>query len=248
EEVVLNVQGFVLRTALPPIISAGQLTKNPSTAKQSLVLTGLGCELFDRSVKAVIEFHSRLASHLPTDSLTSWKPLVVDQFLCLELSNRYVTPSHLAASYDSATFDESIDPFGLLRAKVIGQRTDDNIVLYYERILDHDKSYKYLVAKPVQVKVGHIVEAQVSFCAVPISKGRYMMLSKLRSVCILDQTIYKMLKTSAQGETKRLKRKIGYNVIQGSDDATQALKRMRLGQENSVVIGESEKDMVTDNM
>ncbi|KAI0085727.1 hypothetical protein BDY19DRAFT_896156, partial [Irpex rosettiformis] len=192
EELVLNVQGFVLRTALPPITSVAQLTKNPSTAKQSLVLTGLGCESFDRSVRAVIEFHSRFAGRLPTDCLASWKPMVDDQFLCLELSNRYVTPTHLAPSYDSATFDESIDPFGLLRAKVGGQRTEDNIVLYYERVTDGDKTYKYVACKPVQVKVGHVVEAQVSFCVVPISKGRYLMLCKLRSVCILDQTIYRV--------------------------------------------------------
>ncbi len=52
--------------------------------------------------------------------------------------------------------------------------------------------YQYVECNPVQIKVGHLVEVQVSFSVVPISKGRHLMLSKLRSVCILDQIVQKV--------------------------------------------------------
>ena len=49
--------------------------------------------------------------------------------------------------------------------------------------------YSYVKIAPTEIQVGNIVEAQVAFCAVPISKGRFKMLLKLRSVCILDRTV-----------------------------------------------------------
>ena len=110
------------------------MTKNPSAAKQSLVLSGLGSDLFDKCAKAILEIHSRFATHLPNDSLESWKPLIDEEVICLELTNRYLTPDRLAAIYDTVPFDETIDLFGLLRGKAGGKRTEDNVVLYYERI------------------------------------------------------------------------------------------------------------------
>lgn len=61
-------------------------------------------------------------------------------------------------------------------------------------------SYQYVECSPVQIKVGHLVEVQVSFSVVPISKGRHLMLSKLRSVCILDQVVQKVRLTVASQE------------------------------------------------
>ena len=47
----------------------------------------------------------------------------------------------------------------------------------------------YIPSKPITVRVGQLVEVQASFCVVPITKGRYLMLSKLRSVCILNNQV-----------------------------------------------------------
>ncbi|KAI0083167.1 hypothetical protein BDY19DRAFT_861843, partial [Irpex rosettiformis] len=167
-----------------------RLRKNPMTAKQSLVLTGLGEKHFDNAVKAILELHSRFASHLPADSLQSWSPAKDEDMLCLELSNRYFTPDYLAEEYDIVSVDETIDPLGILQAKGAGgKHTEDNVVLYYERILDKNSKLVYVPCKPVLMKLGLLVEAQVSFCTVPISKGRFIMLSKLRSICILDNQV-----------------------------------------------------------
>ncbi|KAI0084090.1 hypothetical protein BDY19DRAFT_997941 [Irpex rosettiformis] len=137
EEFIFSLREYVVRANLPPITSSGQLTKNPMTAKQSLVLTGLGEKGFDNAVKAVIELQSRFASHLPVDSLQSWSPIKDEDKLCLELSNRYFTPDYLTTEYDTVSLDESIDPLEILRTKTTnGKHTEDNVVFYYEQLLD----------------------------------------------------------------------------------------------------------------
>ncbi|KAI0083288.1 hypothetical protein BDY19DRAFT_900527, partial [Irpex rosettiformis] len=217
-----------------------RLTKNPMTAKQSLVLTGLGEEQFDNAVKAVIELHSRFASHLPAESLQSWSPIKDEDTLCLELSNRYFTPDYLSKEYDSIPIDESIDPLGILRTKAVrGKHTEDNVVLYYERLLDKNNKCSYVSCKPILVKLGLLVEVQISFCTVPISKGRFVMLCKLRSVCILDDQdlnneAFERMKTAPRTTTKKLKRKVGYSLkAPESEDAMQALKKLRLDEEST---------------
>lgn len=39
------------------------------------------------------------------------------------------------------------------------------------------------------ISVGQLVEIQTSFVAVPRGKGKYKLVCKLRSVCVLDQSI-----------------------------------------------------------
>ena len=127
-----------------------RLTKNPLSVKQSVVLTGLGSEMFDKNAKAIIEIRSRFAAHLPDGVLETWKPLLDEDFICIELSNRYLTPDRLSHSYDSVPFDASIDPFGLLRDKEGGRRTEDNVVLYYERVRQLDRgAVTYDVLSPL---------------------------------------------------------------------------------------------------
>ncbi|KAI0083661.1 hypothetical protein BDY19DRAFT_998389 [Irpex rosettiformis] len=215
------------------------------TAKQSLVLTGLGEGHFDSAVKAIIELQSRFASHLPVDSLQPWSPIKDEDMLCLELSNRYFTPDYLAAGYDVVSIDESIDPLGILRAKAAsGKHTEDNVVLYYERLLDKNNKHIYVSCKPVLVKIGLLVEVQASFCTVPISKGRFVMLCKLRSICILDDQVYKDLtnevfermKTTAKDPLGKIKRKVGYSLATSkstdNQDTMQAMKKLRLDEES----------------
>ncbi|KAI0336886.1 hypothetical protein BDW22DRAFT_1349559, partial [Trametopsis cervina] len=69
EEVVVNLQGYILRCTLPPITRPEQLPKNVMAAKQSVILTGLGSELFDAAGRAVMEIHTYLASTLPDGCL-----------------------------------------------------------------------------------------------------------------------------------------------------------------------------------
>ena len=42
---------------------------------------------------------------------------------------------------------------------------------------------------PSSIKVGHMVEVQCGFCAIPVNRRKYRFLCKLRSVCILDRSV-----------------------------------------------------------
>ena len=52
-----------------------------------------------------------------------------------------------------------------------------------------NRSKIYTPCDPVTVKVGQLVEIQVSFCVVPVSKGKYVRLNKLRAICILSTQV-----------------------------------------------------------
>ena len=48
---------------------------------------------------------------------------------------------------------------------------------------------QYKKAHATAVSVGQLVEIQASFAAVPRGRGKYKMVCKLCSVCVLDQSI-----------------------------------------------------------
>lgn len=48
----------------------------------------------------------------------------------------------------------------------------------------------YVVStQPTEFELGHLVELQISVAVVPISNGRFKILNRLRSVCLLDRTV-----------------------------------------------------------
>ncbi len=57
------------------------------------------------------------------------------------------------------------------------------------QLLKSGSEQRYMPIKPVAIRPGQLVEAQVSFSIVPITKGRHIMLCKLRSVCILSKQV-----------------------------------------------------------
>ncbi|KAI0083770.1 hypothetical protein BDY19DRAFT_899792, partial [Irpex rosettiformis] len=236
EEVVFRVQGYITRVNLPPITREEQLTKNPSTAKQSLILTGLGCKEFDNSVRAVIEIHSKFASHLPVNSLQPWKPIVDNEQLCLEFANRYFTADYLASKYQTVSLNSMIDPIGLLTAQTKGDRhTEDNEVLYFEKITNDDGA-RYVSCNPIVFKPGILAEIQALLSVVPISKGRFLMLCKLRSVCLISRQTFESLKTPPKNDRKRLKRKVGYEGPNEEESTDQAMKKLKITAEQSNVM------------
>ncbi|KAI0083655.1 hypothetical protein BDY19DRAFT_899974, partial [Irpex rosettiformis] len=234
EEVVATLQGFMLRCNLPPITRNDQLPKNPLAVKQSVVLTDLGNKEFEAAARGVLEIHTLFASTLPDNSLVPWKPMKDGEFVCLEFSNRYFSLGRNSSS-GLIELDKDVDPLGILRARCpTGEHTEDNVVLYYEQHLDPESKEKaYVTCKPVRVRVGQLVEIQVSFCVVPIAKGRYTMLSKLRSVCILGNPIQEA--SQRLSPLKKTKRSVGYGTWERSvetESTTSAMKRLRLEDTN----------------
>ncbi|KAI0688792.1 hypothetical protein BC835DRAFT_1283984, partial [Cytidiella melzeri] len=222
EEVVVRLSGFVLRTNLPPITRIEQLPKNPYAARQSLTLTGLSLSNFDSNLRAVSEVHSYFADNLPNGALQPLKHNKDGGHSYLEVSNRYFTQEVDDMGYPDIAIDPYIDPHGILTSKVTtGRHTKENTVL----------KYVYNPCKPTAIIVGHIVEVQASFCSVPTSKGRFVMLMKLRSVCILDTSVLQ-----PTSPLKKVKCTVGYDTqTYDTDHPVAGMKRLRINAENDMV-------------
>lgn len=81
------------------------------------------------------------ASQLPAESLVPWTPIVDAGHQCLEFSNRYFSRSPLDMQ-NLAKFDHGIDPKGILAAlDVQGRYTEDNVVLYFEKVKGKTDTY-----------------------------------------------------------------------------------------------------------
>ncbi|KAI0337021.1 hypothetical protein BDW22DRAFT_1340590, partial [Trametopsis cervina] len=235
EEVVLSVQGYILRCSLPPVQRLEQLPKNVLAAKQSVVLTGLGSGVFDTMGRAVMEVHSYLASTLPDGSLQPWVPRKDEDCICLEFSNRYFTPLNNTDHQEGIPFSKTVDPNGVLgRYAMEMKHTEDNEVLYFERTSETSPTkYTYASCDPIGIRPGQLVELQVAFGTVPVSKGRHIMLSKLRSICVISRqvqdVIFNSFKTTPTSPLKRIKRNVGYVTSnEYGNQAARALKRLRL--------------------
>ncbi|KAI0084161.1 hypothetical protein BDY19DRAFT_898899, partial [Irpex rosettiformis] len=238
EEVVVSVQGYALRVNLPPVtrkdrqadIYIYSLPKNILSAKQSIVLTGLGAESFTKAAHAVLVIRSMFTANLPHDSLLPWTPIVDSGHQCLEFSNRYFSTSQFEG-LTAVDFDPAVDPKGILASlEVDGKHTDDNVVLYFERLSGkNNREGTYVTIKPVAIRPGTLVEVQTSFAVVPLTKGRYLMLNKLRSICILSKQVQDIPETSF----KRVKRSVGYSEdVSDTEDSQSALKRLRLDEKD----------------
>ncbi|KAI0086698.1 hypothetical protein BDY19DRAFT_894328, partial [Irpex rosettiformis] len=229
EEVVVTVQGYIVRCNLPPITRPDQIPKSPHTAKQSVVITDLGSPEFESSARAILQIHTLFGSTLPDDTLVPWKPMKDAEHICIEFANRYFKSKDDSES-PVIGLASDIDPMGLLVSRCPnGEHTEDNTVLYFERTTDHTTgNNNYTPCKPVVVRTGQLVEIQASFCVVPITKGRFIMLSKLRAVCILNTQVQDV--NIPMSPTKKTKRRVGYGQdgVAGTEETRMALKRLRI--------------------
>ncbi|KAL6301047.1 hypothetical protein BKA93DRAFT_709713, partial [Sparassis latifolia] len=222
EDAVLHVQGFLCKKDLPPIVQNdhSQDIRLPSKlfrATQSVKLMGLGSPTFAEAVKGVIAIHQLFAQHLDKGMLIPWSPIREHDELVLEFSNWYLSFMRDMEDDNEILIGNDIDPFGILRSRIRDETyLTNNVVQYFERITRLSGETSIVVIKPSVIQEGQLVELQVTFCTVPTSKGRMLMLSKLQSICILDcQVIMNSLVTPVL-PIPRVKCKIGYD----EDDST----------------------------
>ncbi|KAI0054297.1 hypothetical protein BV25DRAFT_1817240, partial [Artomyces pyxidatus] len=189
-EAVFEVQGVLLAFDLPPITSKSQIQPKPAWAKQSVKVVGLGAPEFDQAIAGIGAVHRKMSGLYKVDALQAWAAGRQAQFAELDFSNRYVTPHNLVRGQVASPFGAYIDPHDILATatKAIGLHVDDNIVLYYECLLI------FREIDPAVIRAGQIVQLQVSFSTVPMwgRKGMYRMVSKLRSVTILDRELHEV--------------------------------------------------------
>ena len=185
------------------------MAKHPENTQQLVRLTGLGTEPFELAAKGISQIRAVLGDSLQEDSLQSWSPARIRNHLVLTFTNRYFS-NERDGVYEVQDLSPSYDPLRLLRLAVPGGlHTVDNQVLYFERIktateglVEHillrarlvltfrlHRRFTHRSVLPSSIKVGHMVEVQCGFCAIPVNRRKYRFLCKLRSVCILDRSV-----------------------------------------------------------
>ena len=109
-------------------------------ARQTIRLTGLGYESFDKAIRVIYALEQLMTRSLPPNSCHSWAPSLFENFPTIDIGNRYFTQRSEVLVDDIASFSSAIDPHGIL-AHSGGDKyvhTMDNLVQYYERIKDNE--------------------------------------------------------------------------------------------------------------
>ena len=106
-------------------------------------------------MKAANEIYGQFDRQFSEGILESWasSPADVNNFPCLNLSNRYLTPANEAHGLEAVPFLKGVDPRGILENMMKGDgsityvQTEDNQVQYFSRKIDMGgnlKSVKHL--------------------------------------------------------------------------------------------------------
>ncbi|EPS99195.1 hypothetical protein FOMPIDRAFT_65033, partial [Fomitopsis schrenkii] len=174
EEVILTIQGYLLKAKMPPITHESE-----------------------------------------------WE----QEHIVLDFHNQYLTLREKALEGNIIDIPKDVDPFGILQKHVTnGVFTTDSIVQCFQRTKADGPSQKmqYKKSHLTTISVGQLVEIQTSFVAVPRGKGKYKLVCKLRSVCILDQSIEQELNRECVQQALRSAspmRKVKWNVNYDDDDS-----------------------------
>lgn len=115
-------------------------------AKQFVVLSGLGLTAFKEYVDAITEIHSYFADCIPTGTLLPWQPQYDSGYTCIEFANRYFNPFVDCTQYNEVPISHDVDPYNVIKNSITdGKHTEDNVVMYYDRLRVVNTSYVILV-------------------------------------------------------------------------------------------------------
>ncbi|KAI0747738.1 hypothetical protein C8Q80DRAFT_1103639 [Daedaleopsis nitida] len=197
EEVVLNLQGYLLNATLPPI-RQHNLPRNHNRLidlKQSVTLTGLGSEQFHAGVRGVGAMYHAFKMYLGSrgSHIRTWAPgCDAGESLTLAFSNRILTPAKNAEGKREFSLENMVDPFNILRPLLCSEvHTLENHVEYWNRTLhrrNNIESSPFERYKPEFFNLSNMVEVQVSFQAIRVARHDYIFIPKLRAICLLHRT------------------------------------------------------------
>ncbi|KAK7676834.1 hypothetical protein QCA50_006321 [Cerrena zonata] len=228
EQVVLRCQGYVTVAKLPPIRDKSK--RDLIQSSQSITLSGLGSEEFDRfhtAIQHICNHFDKGCDHGRILGIQSVSHRAHDM---ITFTNPYFSRTEDTRQVDTVPFSSHVDPEGILEdflddIYLEGTHTTDNEVEYFERYHDGD-SLHVLPAYHLQNPCGQLVEVEATFGAwgkyVPAKPHKsYALLAKLRSICIIDRIVE--TDTIEPGVeipddiVVRFKRKVGYEA-DGVDD------------------------------
>lgn len=158
EEVVLQCQGYITRSNLPPVRERNQYVLNicsasilsvilnnrrkrlpskPTYAQQAVTLSGLGCSGFATFIEAVNSIQKVFERFSGGKTLTGHVGPSIGALL--SFSNRYFTQPEETDVLMPVPFSKYTDPFGILQSVSDGVHTSDNEVQYFEQTFKGDK-------------------------------------------------------------------------------------------------------------
>ncbi|KAI0709814.1 hypothetical protein C8Q76DRAFT_624886, partial [Earliella scabrosa] len=241
EEVIMRVQGYVMDLSLPPVRHRTSLSycgrsktyiripRNTSRIvhmKQTITLCGLGAERFDCAVRGISTIYQMFKNHVERHrfQLREWSPGADGYYNTLTFSNRYLTSLKEADGDPGLNLGDVVDPFNVLRPLLRNLvHTQENVVKYWRRQdgSSDDDVLAFERIKPDLFATGHLIEVQVAFHAVRVSRAEYVFLPKLRALCLLDRTAEKEYNAAAiramsskpVSPLKKVKRKVGYEAV-----------------------------------
>ncbi|CAA7263691.1 unnamed protein product [Cyclocybe aegerita] len=208
EEVVLQVQGIITGSAMPPIKWPFKIimvfTDSMGSAHRVVDPSVHSGQAFSLSVcRALQEWFEAddlrritfvyVPSALRWDihgSLELWNASSSAGYLTIDMVNHYFTPRSQASPDQIISFSFAIDPDGILAACTTDGtlvHTEDNSVEYYERYQEGEKQ-RYEAINPIKFRIGDIAEAQVSFIVIRLKEQKYKMLIVMRALTLLDSS------------------------------------------------------------
>ncbi|KAF6758496.1 hypothetical protein DFP72DRAFT_1167358 [Ephemerocybe angulata] len=189
EEVAVTVAGILCDKVLPPVLSLrSHKFEHVRYLRQFVRLTGLGSNNFQEELSPFTVIESRFRNTVDVTDLQGFDFGVYEGEPCVALHARYLTERRLARSLRHIPFPPEIDPNHALEdardTKFI--RTEDNVVQYARKIVEHDGSIRIETLRPEEFKEGDIVEATGTFVAYPTSEpGEYVLVFVLRALTML---------------------------------------------------------------
>ncbi|KAF8236765.1 hypothetical protein L208DRAFT_1250718 [Tricholoma matsutake] len=193
EEVIFTIQGIIKAKDLPPVMAKPRSYRY-KYLHQSITLTGLGSPTFSSALSAVKTIYDCFDRQFEEHTLDPWTESEVADGIpeSIDLSNRYFTPATEAGGMKDTPFLPGIDPKGILQSMGQGDRTlsfvhtKDNQVHYFSTCRLNEGARKYENCEPQMFWAGDIVQAQVSFVAIPVKGGKCKLLSMLCSLALLE--------------------------------------------------------------
>jgi hypothetical protein len=183
--------------------------------KQGLMVTGAGTPTFDDAIKSAHDIYGQFCRSFAEGKIENWNTSTYSEYHALDLSNRYLTPKKDAPSMAHIPFQKSVDPHGYLEGLVGTDYVhgEENEVEYYSLRIDSEgKRYviktpynasthrienSYNRATPQMFRLGDIVEAQMSFIAIPLRGQTFKMITVLHSIALIDSTFTQVSQSNA---------------------------------------------------